>query len=207
MKRVKICSLALFLICGVSMASQAAVIDFESLAHDDADITDHGATYEEDGYIIKNLATEEVSDFPPSLATFGVQADGYTGSTALFNDNYQGVTWMTSTDSILFSLASIDLSELADHAGETDTVTFYGLASSGDIVSQSFTLDGIFGMQTFSFSSDFTNLAAAWWKQTDYFMQFDNIATSAVPEPSAFLLFGVGLVGLSAATKSRKMKG
>ncbi|MDD2465122.1 MAG: PEP-CTERM sorting domain-containing protein [Desulfobulbus sp.] len=185
------------------MASQAAVIDFESLTHNDADITDHGATYAEDGFVLRNLATEETSGYEPSLATFGSSAEGYTGSTALFNDNYPGVTWMTSLDSILFSLFSIDLSELAEHRGETEVITFYGLNSFGTIVSQSFTIDGAFGAETFFFSADFTNLASAWWAQTDYFVQFDNITTSPVPEPSTLLLFGVGLIGLSAATRKR----
>nr|WP_320010236.1 PEP-CTERM sorting domain-containing protein [uncultured Desulfobulbus sp.] len=205
MKTVKVWGFALLLVCSGVLTTQAAVIDFESLAHDDSTTVDHGATYVEDGIVIKNLATVESSGWEPSLASFGIQSWGYAGSTALFNDNLEGVTWIASAVSPLFSVYSIDLSELYD-LGVSETVTFYATNSSGATVSQSFTLDGSFGMETFSFSSDFIDVASVYWIQTDYGVQFDNIVTSPVPEPSTLLLFGLGLFGLSACTNKKFAK-
>ncbi len=205
MKTVKIWSLALALVCTATMAAQAAVIDFEALAYDGADALEIGPVYQEDGFTLTNLGSTNDPN-TPSFATYGSAAIGsYTGSTALLNDNVGGITWLTSTDTtILFSLYSIDLSELFDHTGTTDSVTFYGIDYLGQIVQQTFTLDGTFGYETFYFSSDFTSLVSVLWAQTDWYVQFDNIATTApVPEPSTFLLFGAGLIGLSAATKRR----
>lgn len=183
------------LLFGMACAAEAAVLDFESLRHDDDQIAAHGATYEEDGFRLTNTADD------PSFATFGTGMDGlFTGSTALFNDNWEGTTVLTRTDGGWFRLNSIALAELYP-LEEPYAVTFTGLLGDGSTVSQSFTLDGLFGAETFTFDATFTNLVSVSWLQSDYFHQFDNIDASPVPEPSTLLLFGAGLLAVAAGRR------
>lgn len=203
MKIVQLGGMLLPLILCAAMQANATVavpiIDFEFLVHNDDAILDHGATYTEDGYLLENLETEQ-----PSFATYGMTASGFTGSTSLINDNVQGVTRLSAVNGSLFSIYSIDVSELTDLNGATDSITFYGTNFNGGTVSQTFSIDGIFGSETFSFDSNFTDLAKVEWAQTDYFVQFDNITASPVPVPSSILLFGAVLTALAAAGKRRK---
>ena len=50
----------------LTLNAQAAVIDFESLAHSGDESADQGTTYTEDGFLLTNTATGLLS---PSLAT------------------------------------------------------------------------------------------------------------------------------------------
>jgi hypothetical protein len=72
-------------------------------------------------------------------------------------------------------------------------VTFIGDLFGGGTVSNSFTLDGLFGSQTFVFSG-FGSVTKMSWGQDPQFVgqthQFDNIVASAnngtaVPEPAS----------------------
>jgi len=186
------------LMVGATCTAQAAVIDFESLAHNDDQIVDHGAIYEEEGFRLTNTAAD------PSFATYGTALDGwYVGSTALINDNAGGTTVLTSMDGGLFRMNSIALAELYAME-EPFSVTFTGLLSNGSTVSQVFSLDGLFGAETFAFDSAFTNLVSVSWLQSEYFHQFDNIDVVPVPEPSTFFLFGAGLLSVAAVRRRRK---
>jgi len=59
-------------------------------------------------------------------------------------------------DNSSFSMQSIDLDTLSATAGET--ATFTGTRADNSTVTQTFNLDSTLGLQTFQFSSDFTNL-------------------------------------------------
>jgi len=201
----------LFLCCcistfGLAMNSQAGIITFESLSHTDDQVDDHGATYTEAGFTFTNIATVESSGFDPSLATFGTEVYGYTGSTALFNDNSEGITVLTRVDGNAFSFNSIDLAELSayDEANYAFGVTFNGFLANGSPVSQTVTLDNFTGVQSYVFGSVFSDVVAVSWAQGgDDFHQFDNVNASPVPEPMSLLLVGSGLMALMGVRKKR----
>ena len=187
-----------------SVVIPMAVIDFESLAQDNADVNSHGAIYSEDGYRLENLATAENSGFDPSFSSYGTLAGDFSVSTSLMNDNYLGITRLSAINGSLFSMYSIDVSEISQASAYTDTITFHGITFDGSDVYQSFGIDGVFGNETLYFDITFGDLVQVEWENPSNFVQFDNITASPVPVPSSILLFGTVLTALAAAGKRRK---
>ncbi len=183
-------------ILGLAAASHAYTVTFESLSHDDMDIVQHGATYEEGGFLFTNTATVESSGFDPSFSTFGLQASGFTGSTALINDNWHGQTVLTTVGGGYFSIYSIGLAGLFT-ADMTSEVEFSGVKHDGTVVSQIFSVDNLLSMQNFDFNDGFQNIILLSWNQADAPIQFDNVNVAPVPIPGAVWLFGSGLLGLT----------
>lgn len=180
----------LALAIGVQMqspGSAAGVIDFDALYRDDDQVQDVVSPYLEDGFQLVNTGL-----YP--FATYGARISDFTGSTALINDNHDGVTTLSRVDGDHFKLVSIDLAELA--AGDNGVlVAFTGTRQDLGTVSESFLLDGLPGAQTFEFSYRFTYLTSVSWVNDDYMHQFDNIAVAPVPATYALTLVGLGLVG------------
>lgn len=196
-----------FLMCwfiGLAPQTEASLLDFEGLRHEDDLILDIGEVYQKDGFRLTNAATEESSGFAPSFGVLGTEAAGFSGSTALFNDNDDGPTVLTRINGGLFTLASISLSELLA-AEPSVSIVFSGTLASGGTVYQTFILDGILGAEDFAFPAEFSNLVSVTWNQTADYHQFDNIKVSSVPIPATAWLLCSGLVGLAGVrSKMRK---
>lgn len=173
--------------------AQAVILDFQSLEQNNDIGNNVGTSYTEDGFTVSQPGTQ-----PYALFAFGTQSRSYPGSTALFNNNRDGVTRLTQVGGGAFTLSSIDLADLFND-GSQAPVTFTGLRADSSTTTQSFVTDNLSGLQTFNFSN-FTNLVSVDWTQDTFSgHQFDNInvsssTTTAVPEPFTILgtLFGAG---------------
>lgn len=97
-----------------------------------------------------------------------------------------------------FSLNSIDISRGDTNSGLIP-VTFTGLKMDGSKVFQTYWFHNyqIGNNETFLFDERFVGLSALRWEQGALFHQFDNIAISAVPEPSTAALIFSGLMLLA----------
>jgi hypothetical protein len=202
--------------------AQAVVIGFESLAQPNATYNFvRTEPYREGEFQVDRPAGN--GRYP--LAVWGTQADQYAGSTALFDGNAlfsspfsngpsgQGeqvpsrLTKFVSSlpgRPALFSLLSIDVADI-NNTGESVAARFIGVKANGALVQQLFTTDNLKGLQTFTFSNDFTDLASVDWGNLGGFatgIQVDNICidsgcptrSTSVPEPFTALgtLFGAG---------------
>lgn len=176
---------------GLALCTQpalAAVMTFDALAVDADVVVDAGQVYTEAGFQLTNAG-----NFP--FGTYGNQAQGFTGSTSLFNDNDAGVTVLNSPNGDLFHLFSIDLAELIVGDPGPYAVSFVGTRIGGGTVTQTFVLDGLAGAETFQFDTAFSWLTRVRWSNDAPYHQFDNIDLE-VPAPGAFLLLLAGLPGV-----------
>lgn len=182
--------------------SQAVTIDFEGVAP-----FQDFPTFSEEGFILTtNVGEVRINDaFSPgnnaAQPSFGF-GQGLDSSFTLTNDN-----------SRLFNVLSIDLLE-ATTFPDTFGVTIIGTKFDFTTVMQTFTLDGIAGIETFAFLPEFTNLISLKVVEdsTNTFLtdvvQIDNIQlsdVSAVPEPSIFLGLATAL-GFGAFSKRKSSK-
>lgn len=173
----------LILFC-LTTISKAALMDFESLKK--TQTSQVGSVYLEDGFRLESLTR----NMP--FTSFGTSDSRFVESTALFSNISNGLIRLTRADNGLFDMMSIRLAELNSLGGN---VTFSGLLSNGNTVSQQVQLDGNKGFQTFTLSSQFVGLSQITWLQTSPYHQFDDIlvqnhqSPQATPLPPSGLLF------------------
>jgi MYXO-CTERM domain-containing protein len=174
--------------------SQAQVIDFQVLEHNDNNIADHGTVYDEDGYRLTKGQGE-----PFNFASFGTQESRYPGSTALFNNTVDGIITLQRIDGAPFDLISIDIAIL--NGPGTVNVTF--TANTGAMQTHTRTEpDFPLNLETFNFNAGFQNILSVSWVQQSPFHQFDNIVVRPIPAPAALGL--LGLAGVAARRRRRE---
>jgi hypothetical protein len=174
------------MLLGVSAANaNIVVLDFESLSTPGTGYTYIGPSYIEDGFKLEAVPIG-------GLYYCNLDDKNFAGSTALFH-----MAPLAACDAILihtggltFDLLSIDLSErFSDQLG--GALNLIGTKSDGSTVISSFSLDGVFGFETF-ISQGLTDLTAIRFDYALYFCQYDNIALDVIPEPATMLLIGLG---------------
>lgn len=187
-------------VLAASAAAQAAVITFDPLASVSTQLL---PAYAEAGYDFGSNAAE-------GFASWGTSEIHYAGSAALFNAADGGFTTLSRTGGGLFSLDSIDLSEVykEDSYPGTTLVTFTAVFADFSQTTFTVALDNVFGFQTHSFAGLFEDvLQVSWLQQGPAFHQFDNLVLrddgdeAAVPEPGTLALLGAALVGLAASSR------
>ncbi|MGI9308220.1 MAG: hypothetical protein ACR2P6_03090 [Gammaproteobacteria bacterium] len=202
-------------LCLSGLSAQAAVITFDNTAKPGIAAITSG--YQESGV-----------DFSGRFGHHDLRLpDGATPRLEFANGTFMFVSMQ---DDSLFSLKSVDLGEYSSvFEGQQLEITIMGRKADGTLVSQSFQLDGDIGdggdprattaSQTFAFSSEFSNLQAAYFENTssrapyhpllddgrygypDEFntnvFNMDNLVVTSVPVPAAFWLLGsaLGLLG------------
>ena len=150
------------------------VIDFQGLAHNDDTLVDHGFSYDEDGFNIR-----QDSGNPFGFFTFGTQEARYPGSTALFNNTVDGEIELRDTRNRPFSLLAMDVANLNNNGPMS--VTFVGWLRGQVVATQTYTTNGSTNvLEGVVFSEDFRKVDLVTWTQVSPFHQFDNIRVAPV---------------------------
>jgi hypothetical protein len=188
------------------------VMDFEALRVDSQDpVISHGTSYSEDGFTLSVTCCEPVEGSQETdLRTGGTLTPEFAGSTAMRAGKSNTLITLAN-DSGVFNLLSIDLAvfpgtvlvngELVPiNTGEPLIVTFEGIKTSGDTITQTFTHTGFLDLTTYAFHG-FAHLQSVSWFMSEGIgqhpmpaHQFDNIRAVSVPEPTTLSLLGAGLL-------------
>jgi len=179
----------------IANISQAGVLDFGTRSGPYGPI--HGpAYYEEDGFRLTPTTAFEID-------TAGAARPQTEGSMVAFRFSDEPAV-LTNDNANPFRILSIDLAEYSTVSVATRsavTVTMIATKQTGDVLTTSFTTDGIidgggplFDFETVIFGPEWTNLASlSFGKPQGIGFTLDNIVYAIVPEPSTAVLFGLGL--------------
>ncbi len=169
-----------------TVSTTTQVIDFESLEHNDnqqlaildspgphpAEVTVvSNFEYVEDGYkLVNESGVAQVPFFTVGLSHFG-----YSGSTALYNDDPNVDTVLTKDGGGAFNLLTMVFAEAWPNRDPGTLVTLNGTRSDGSALSQTFELDGgDISRQTFR-PRGFTDLIEVRWREQPDYHQVDDI--------------------------------
>jgi hypothetical protein len=206
-KAIRNLGIALGILLAPASSLQATTITFDQLYHNDIKVN-YLPSYQEQGYVF----TSSYNNYQYSFGDWGSKSANFAGSMALFNNYGSKTTALTKSDGGFFSLASLDISELYSY-GIGGTVTFTGYQNGDTRVSQTISLDGVFGFQTILLNG-FSDLKTFEWTSggltLDKMIQFDNInildssseplvaASTNVPDGGASaILLGLGILGIA----------
>jgi PEP-CTERM motif len=200
MKISKLASASLSLVFLLAaQASQAVVLDFESLATGGTSFNNVADGYTEDGFKFLNLTIPNAAD------SFGVWQTGsgaHPGSTALFNQWQDAITQLTQVGGGAFDVSSIQLASL-NLSPLPNTVTFTGTRADNSTVTQAITMGNPSVLTTYNFAG-MNNMVKLEWSQVFPFHQFDNINLTPVPEPASIAVLGLGALALIRRRRTAK---
>lgn len=120
-------------------------IDFEAAAYVGAG-RNRLPSYSEDGFVIAPW-----TPLPYAMSVWGDESNFYPGSAAISNESTVVPLNLMRSDSGVFSLKSLSISEYRQSHPATD-VTFLGTRVDGSTISRTLTTDGEFGFEEFDFS-------------------------------------------------------
>ena len=185
-------------IAGFALQASATVITFESLASPDDNVS-IGTSYTESGFALNDITPASPAN---GFGTWGTSNYFFGGSTALFNNDYDGYSKLTQVGGGAFQLNAIDLTVMFPTVTTDGTdVTFIGTKLDNTTVTASFHVTDA-GTQTFAFTG-FTDLASVSWANDSNLHQFDNINVAAVPEPETYAMFMAGLAVIGGVARRR----
>ena len=182
-----------------AQASQAILLDFNTLTASGSSLVNVADGYTEDGFKFLNLTIPNAAD------SFGVWQTGSTafaGSAALFNQWQDAVTQLTQINGGAFDVASIQLASL-NLSPLPNTVTFKGTRADNSTVTQAITMVNPSVLTTYAFSG-MNNLIKLEWGQSIPFHQFDNISVNPVPEPATLAVLSLGALALVRRRRASK---
>jgi hypothetical protein len=201
---------ALLALAAPPARAQPVTLDFNGLTAVDASgirLVDN--CYTESGFRV-SLASMPCGA-PAALGSWTPDNDlYYTGTPALFN-NFEGALDVAATNGRVFSLHSIGLAPFLGALGNPTTVLFTGFRAGGGVLTRSVDVPGgdFFtpaSLTAFTFS-DWDGLLSLRLTVTspdvEPYVQLDDVALTAAPEPATVLLLAGGLLGVGALARRR----
>jgi hypothetical protein len=189
----------------------ATTLTFDALGSVGTGINFFGPSVSESGFTITGIKSNGVVDTHTSFfyVPQNNNPDRPFGQPTLGVTNSDTTAFMTADSADPFSVTSIDLGENSVST-LSGVATFVGTFADTTTVTQSFTLDGVFGLQTFALTGFDSIVSFKWTMPNPYFM-VDNIvidmnSSSETPLPAALSLFAtsLGAMGLLGWRRKRK---